>query len=328
MNGFPKRRMRRLRRSPALRTMWSETRLSPADFVCPLFVVATETMAGDVPSMPGVARFVPDALDGEIERLVSLGVGGVMLFGVPDRKDASGFGAFDQEGVVPRAIARIKSQTDRLVVAADVCLCGYTDHGHCGIVTERGIDNDATLEVLAKAAIAYANAGADMVAPSAMMDGQVGAIRSGLDDAGHVEVAILSYAVKYASSYYGPFRDAAECAPQFGDRKQYQMPPERSDEAIAEARLDIDEGADAIMVKPAGPYLDVIRRVREAFPEVPLSAYQVSGEYSMIKAAAANGWVNERSVALESLTSIKRAGASPIITYFAKDASLWLRDST
>lgn len=326
MSSFPKRRMRRLRRSPALRTMWSETRLLPADFVYPLFVVATEAMAGDVPSMPGVARFVPNALDGEIERLVSLGVGGVMLFGVPDRKDASGFGAFDQEGVVPRAIARIKSQTDRLVVAADVCLCGYTDHGHCGIVTDRGIDNDATLEALTKAAIAYANAGADMVAPSAMMDGQVGAIRAGLDDAGHAEVAILSYAVKYASSYYGPFRDAAECAPQFGDRKQYQMPPGNSDEAIAEAGLDIDEGADAIMVKPAGPYLDVIRRVREAFPEVPCSAYQVSGEYSMIKAAAANGWLDERNVALESLTSIKRAGASPIITYFAKDAAMWLRD--
>jgi len=327
VSAFPRRRMRRLRQTPALRSLWRETRLSPSELISPLFVVGSDELAGDVAAMPGVSRLTVDELDDTIERLVSLGVGGVMLFGVPGRKDASGFGAFDQEGVVPRAIAKIQALTDRIVVIADVCLCGYTGHGHCGILTDGGVDNDATLEVLAKAGIAYANAGADIVAPSAMMDGQVAAIRAALDDAGHSHTAILSYAAKYASSFYGPFRDAAHCAPQFGDRKQYQMAPSNAAEAVAEARLDVGEGADAITVKPAGPCLDVIRRVRDALPDTPCAAYQVSGEFSMIKAASDRGWLDERGVAIESLIAIKRAGASPIITYFARQAAQWLPNS-
>ncbi len=305
--------------------MRRETQIDPAQLVQPIFVVENATMAGPIASMPDVERHTVDTLDREMEQIVSAGVGSVMLFGLPATKDANGSTAWAEDGVVPRAIERIKSLTDRVVVMADVCMCEYTDHGHCGIVREGQVDNDATLGVLTKAAIVYARAGADLVAPSAMTDGMVGAIRSGLDESGFVDTGILSYAVKYASSFYGPFRDAADCAPKSGDRKGYQMDPANAREAIAEAKLDVDEGADMLMVKPALPYLDVVRRVHDAFPEMPLAAYQVSGEYSMIEAAAANGWLDRRAVALESLTAIRRAGADVVITYFAKHVAGWQR---
>jgi len=324
MSSFPRRRMRRLRATPAIRTLCAETRLDPARLVQPVFVVEDGAMAGPVPSMPGVERHTLDTLEGEIEQIVAAGVGGVMLFGLPARKDAAGSTAWQPDGVVPRAVERIKSLTDRVVVIADVCLCEYTDHGHCGVLCDGRVDNDATLDVLAQTAIAYARAGADWVAPSAMADGMVGAIRSGLDEHHLADVGILSYAVKYASSFYGPFRDAADCAPKSGDRAGYQMDPANVREAIAEARLDVEEGADLLMVKPALPYLDVIRRVRDVFPEIPLVAYQVSGEYSMIEAAAANGWLDRRRVALESLTAICRAGADVTISYHAKRVADWL----
>jgi len=275
--------------------------------------------------MPGISRLRLGDLDREIESILSLGLRSVLLFGLPAKKDATGSTGCGDDNIVSQAAARIKKLTDRLVVMTDVCLCEYTDHGHCGIVREGSIDNDETLEALAKMSIAHARAGADFVAPSGMMDGMVSAIRRGLDDAALSDVGIMSYAVKYASSFYGPFREAADSKPAFGDRRSYQMDPGNVREALAEAQLDIDEGADLIMVKPALPYLDVVHRVREAFPQMPLAAYQVSGEYSMIKAAAANGWLSERDAVLESLTSIKRAGADLIITYFAKDAAGWLR---
>ncbi len=324
MSEFPVRRMRRMRASAAIRALRRETRLSPQDFVYPLFVAEEGAPAGPVPSMPGVARLRLAELDREIEELLSVGVTSVLLFGVPAKKDAGGSEAFVPTGVVARAIERIKKATDRLAVITDVCLCSYTDHGHCGTVSDGRIRNDETLQSLTRMAVAHARAGADLVAPSAMMDGQVAAIRRGLDDVGLTEVGILSYSVKYASSFYGPFREAADSKPAFGDRRSYQMDPANAREALAEARLDADEGADAIMVKPALPYLDVIRHVRDALPEVPLFAYQVSGEYSCIKAAAAQGWINERDAALETLTSVKRAGADAVITYFAKDAARWL----
>jgi porphobilinogen synthase len=325
MSGYPTRRMRRLRRTPAIRAMRRETRLTPDAFIYPLFVVERGDLAGPVSSMPGISRLTLADLDREIENILSLGLRSVLLFGLPARKDAIGSTGCGDDNVVSQAATRIKELTDRLVVMTDVCLCEYTDHGHCGIVREGSIDNDETLESLAKMAVAHARAGADFVAPSGMMDGMVSAIRRGLDDAGLLDVGIMSYAVKYASSFYGPFREAADSKPAFGDRRGYQMDPGNVREALAEAQLDIDEGADIIMVKPALPYLDVVHRVREAFPQMPLAAYQVSGEYSMIKAAAQNGWLNERDAALESLTSIKRAGADLIITYFAKDAAGWLR---
>ena len=323
MSDFPTRRMRRLRRTPALREFRRETRLSPADFIHPIFVVDDRSAAGGVSSMPGVMRFSIDQLDREIESVVSLGLRSVLLFGVPSAKSATAHAAAAKDSIVCRAIAKIKTLTDRLAVMTDVCLCSYTDHGHCGLVGGETIDNDVTLDVLGRVAVAHAQAGADLVAPSGMMDGMVASIRRALDESKCHDVGILSYAVKYASSFYGPFRDAADSKPAFGDRRSYQMDPANAAEALAEAKLDIDEGADAIMVKPALPYLDVIRRVKDAFPAVPLAAYQVSGEYSCIKAAAANGWIDERSVALESLTAIKRAGADMIITYFAKDAAKW-----
>ena len=341
MSEFPKRRMRRMRASPGLRAARREARISVDDFICPVFVVEDEAAAGPVASMPGVMRHRLSELDREIETLVSLGIGSVLLFGVPAKKDATGEGAARDDSAAAQAIHRIRNANDRLTVMTDVCLCSYTDHGHCGVIRDsaasspltqgghRGvtIDNDATLDILARTAVAHASAGANVVAPSGMMDGAVAAIRSGLDAAGFTDVAILSYAVKYASSFYGPFRDAADSAPAFGDRRSYQMDPANAREALAEAEFDLREGADAIMVKPAMPYLDVIRRVRDAFPSVPLAAYQVSGEYSMIKGAAERGWLDERAVALESLTAIKRAGADMIITYFAKDAARWLRDA-
>jgi len=326
MNELSPRRMRRMRTTAALRALRRETRLSPQDLVCPIFV-AEDAVAGPVGSMPGVSRLRVSELEREIESILAAGVVSVLLFGVPTTKDASGTSAYNGDGIVCRGVERIKKLTDRLAVITDVCLCSYMDHGHCGVVREGVIRNDETIELLRKTAVAHAQAGADLVAPSAMMDRQVREIRGGLDAAGLTDVGILSYAVKYASSFYGPFREAAVSKPAFGDRRSYQMDPANAREATAEARLDVAEGADAIMVKPALPYLDVVRSVREAVPEVPLFAYQVSGEYSMIKAAAANGWLDERNAALEALTSIKRAGADAIITYFAKDVSRWLNGS-
>lgn len=315
-----------MRKSPALRALRRETRLSPRDLVCPIFV-ADDAAAGPVGSMPGVQRLRLAELDREIETILAASVSAVLVFGVPGRKDASGSAAHDGDGIVCRAVERIKNQTDRLAVITDVCLCSYMEHGHCGVVRDGVIRNDETIELLRKVAVAHGQAGADMVAPSAMMDRQVREIRCGLDAVGLIDVGILSYAVKYASSFYGPFREAADSKPAFGDRRSYQMDPANAREALAEARLDVQEGADAIMVKPALPYLDVVRGVRDAVPDVPLFAYQVSGEYSMIKAAAAKDWLDERSVALEALTSIRRAGADAIITYYAKDVAGWLRET-
>ena len=321
MSAFPQRRLRRLRSSPALRGLRRETTLSAADFVYPLFVVERREDAGPVPSMPGVVRHFSDDLEPEIEQIIEARVPSVLLFGIPAHKDAHGTSAYLDDGVVPEAIRRIKAIDENLVVVTDVCLCGYTDHGHCGVVREHRIMNDETLDLVGRTATAHARAGADLVAPSGMMDGVVGATRQSLDLNGFHDVGILSYSVKYASAFYGPFRDAVECAPKSGDRRSHQMDPANSGEALAEVELDIQEGADMIMVKPAMPYLDVIRRLKTSFPQMPLAAYQVSGEYSMIKAGVCQGWLEERQAVLESLTGIKRAGADVIITYFAKDAA-------
>jgi porphobilinogen synthase len=302
-----------------------ETRLAIEQLVCPMFVVENPGDAGEVASMPGVRRHTLEALGPEIEKLAALGIPAVLLFGIPAHKDAHGTQAWAEDGIICRAIACIKKSCPDLAVIADTCLCEYTDHGHCGIVRDGEVVNDETLDVLARVATAYAAAGADLVAPSGMMDGMVGAIRRALDTVGFSHVGILSYAVKYASAFYGPFRDAAACAPQFGDRRSHQMDPANVREALAEAELDLAEGADLLMVKPALPYLDVLRRLRARFPAARLAAYQVSGEYSMIKAAAARGWLDERQVALETLTAIQRAGADVIITYFAPDVARWLR---
>ncbi len=324
MSGFPQKRFRRWRGTPALRALRRETHVCPSDFIHPVFVVDDRAAAGPVQSMPGVSRMTVDQLDREIESVLSLGLNSVLVFGVPTSKSSTANAAIAADSVVCRAVQRIRHLTDRLAIVTDVCLCSYMDHGHCGVTTDGRIDNDATLDLLGRMAVAHAKSGADLVAPSGMMDGMVAAIRRSLDEESCQDVGILSYAVKYASSYYGPFRDAADSKPAFGDRRSYQMDPANAMEALAEAKADVGEGADAIMVKPAGPYLDVICRVKRAFPEIPLAAYQVSGEYSCIKAAAANGWLDERQVALESLTAIKRAGADMIITYFAKEAATWL----
>ncbi len=318
-------RPRRLRRSAGLRRMVRETTLSVDSFIAPLFVTADSTIQ-PIGGLPGHARLPVDALAAEIDALGALGVPAVLLFGIPEAKDARGTAAWDAAGPVPRAIAAIKRRAPEMVVIADVCLCEYTDHGHCGVVHgESGVvDNDATLPLLARAALAYATAGADIVAPSAMMDGQVAAIRAALDEAGRQDVAVLAYAAKFASAFYGPFREAAGSAPRFGDRRSYQMDPANGREALREVALDVAEGADLLMVKPAGPYLDVVRQVRDHY-DLPLAAYQVSGEYAMLKAAAAQGWIDERRAALESLTAIRRAGADLIITYYAKEAAAWLR---
>lgn len=300
-----------------------ETSLSVDDLVYPLFVVEGEGVRNPVASMPGVFQLSVDLLAEEVLEVQALGIPAVLLFGVPDEKDkdAEGRAGYDSDGIVPRAIRSIKEATPDLLVWADVCLCEYTDHGHCGVVTEAGeVDGDASLPLLAHAALMYAEAGADAVAPSDMMDGRVGAIRAALDDGGFGDVPIVSYAAKYASAFYGPFRDVANSAPAFGDRRGYQMDPANGDEALREVELDIEEGADIVMVKPAGPYLDVVFRVKEAFG-MPTAAYQVSGEYALIKAAAGNGWVDEERVVWESLVSIKRAGADLIVTYFAKDVA-------
>jgi porphobilinogen synthase len=308
-----------------MRRMVRETVLAADDFIYPLFVTEGEGVVRPIGSMPGQAQLSVDMLAPEIEEVISLGIPAVLLFGIPAEKDAMGSGAWHPGSPVQRAIAAIKRQSPDTLVIADVCLCEYTDHGHCGVLSPSGdVLNDDTLELLARSAVSFAEAGADIVAPSAMMDGQVAAIRRGLDAAGHGNVAILAYAAKYASGFYGPFREAAQSAPQFGDRRAYQMDPANSDEALREALLDVQEGADVVMVKPALAYLDVIRCVKDA-TRLPIAAYNVSGEYAMVKAAAAAGHVDERAVVLETLTSIRRAGADIVITYHAKDAARWLR---
>lgn len=321
---FPTVRLRRLRSTPNLRAMVRETTLSPANFIYPLFVVHGRDVNTEIPSMPGVFHQSIDRLPREIEELTALGIPAVILFGVPARKDPVGLENFADEGIVQQAIRAIKAANPEMLVITDVCLCEYTDHGHCGIVRDGAILNDETLDVLGKVAVSHANAGADVIAPSGMMDGMVRAIRAALDGAGHEHVSILSYAVKYASAFYGPFRDAAQSTPAFGDRRTHQMDPANAREALREAQLDVDEGADMLMVKPALAYLDVIQRVRDRF-DLPVAAYNVSGEYSMIKAAAARGWLDEQRAALEMLTAMRRAGADLILTYYAKDAARWLR---
>jgi porphobilinogen synthase len=315
--------MRRMRRTSALRDLTRETSLSPSQLVQPAFVVAGEGVRQEVESMPGVERFSISELVAEATELGALGIGALLLFGIPSTKDETGSGAYDDEGVVQMAVRALKEAHPDLTVITDVCLCEYTSHGHCGIVRDGEVDNDITLELLAKTAISHADAGADVVAPSDMMDGRVGTIRHQLDEEGHPRVPILAYSAKYASAFYGPFRDAASSTPEFGDRRGYQMDPGNAEEAVREARLDLEEGADMVMVKPATPYLDVVRRVKEA-TGAPLAAYHVSGEYSMLKAAAANGWIDERAAVLETLTSIRRAGADAIVTYYAKEAAAWL----
>jgi porphobilinogen synthase len=320
---FPATRMRRLRRTRALRDLVRETELSPRHLVQPMFVVAGEGLREEIPSMPGAQRFSISELVGEAGEIAAAGVQAVLLFGIPADKDEQGSGAYDDEGVVQMAVRALKDAHPDLIVIADVCLCEYTSHGHCGFVRDGDVDNDITLELLAKTAISQAEAGADAVAPSGMIDGQVAAIRQQLDEEGHPNTPILAYSAKYASAFYGPFREAAESTPEFGDRRGYQMDPANAAEAVREAKLDLDEGADMIMVKPAVPYLDVIRRVKQE-TSAPLAAYQVSGEYSMLKAAAANGWIDERPAVLETLTAIRRAGADVIVTYYAKEVSAWL----
>ena len=320
------KRPRRLRRTAALRELVRETTLEPSDVVQPLFVVTGEGTRNPISSMPGIEQLSVDLLGGEARELAALGVQAVLLFGIPSAKDPYGSESFAEDGVVQRAIRVLKDASPELVVVSDVCMCEYTEHGHCGLLDSDGyVLNDETLEVLGRIAVSHAEAGADVVAPSGMIDGMVGAIRAALDGEGFESVAILSYAVKYASAFYGPFREAAEGAPAFGDRHSHQMDPANAREALREVALDVDEGADALMVKPALGYLDVVRSVREHFPELPLAAYNVSGEYAMVKAAAANGWLDERAAVLEVLTGIRRAGADLVVTYHAKDAAAWLQ---
>ncbi|MGE0066724.1 MAG: porphobilinogen synthase [Solirubrobacterales bacterium] len=322
---FPSTRMRRMRRTDALRGLVRETELSPAHLIQPIFVVAGEGIREEVPSMPGIERFSISNLVEEAGEVAAAGIGTVLLFGVPAAKDDVGSGAYDDEGIVQMAVRALKEAHPDLTVITDVCLCEYTSHGHCGIVGPDGeVQNDLSVELLAKTAISHAEAGADAVAPSDMMDGRIGSIRYQMDEEGHPGVPIVAYSAKYASAFYGPFRDAAGSTPEFGDRRGYQMDPANAAEAVREAELDLDEGADMLMVKPAVPYLDVVRRVKDA-TGAPLAAYHVSGEYSTLKAAAANGWIDERAAVVETLTSIRRAGADAIVTYYAKEAAAWLR---
>ena len=320
---FPATRMRRLRRTAALRDLVRETSLSPSKLIQPAFVVPGEGVREEIESMPGIERFSISELVAEATEIATLGVGALLLFGIPSAKDETGSGAYDDEGVVQMAVRALKEAHPDLTVITDVCLCEYTSHGHCGFVRDGEVDNDVTLELLAKTAISHADAGADAVAPSDMMDGRVGMIRHQLDEEGHPGTAILAYSAKYASAFYGPFREAADSTPEFGDRRGYQMDPANAAEAVREAELDLEEGADMLMVKPATPYLDVVRRVKEA-TSAPLAAYHVSGEYSMLKAAAQNGWLDERAAVLETLTGIRRAGADVIVTYYAKEVAGWL----
>ena len=322
---FPEYRPRRLRRTETFRAMIRETRLAPEQMIYPLFVLPGKGVREPVPSMPGVFRLSVDQLAAEARDCLSLGVRSVLLFGLPEKKDGLGSGAYAKNGIVQQAIRELKNRTPEMTVVTDVCLCEYTDHGHCGCLAGEEVDNDATLELLAKTALSHAQAGADMVAPSDMMDGRVSEIRTALDEENFHNVPIMSYAVKYASAFYGPFRDAAECAPQFGDRRGYQMDPANSREALREATLDVDEGADILMVKPAIAYLDIIARLHDEF-DLPVAAYQVSGEYAMIKAAAERGWIDGERVMAESLIAIRRAGADIILTYFAKEMARVLNE--
>ena len=321
---FPEYRPRRLRKNESFRKLIRETALSVNDFIYPLFVVPGKDVKNPVASMPGVFQQSADLLVKEVQRLESLGIPAILLFGISEKKDETASGAFAKDGIVQRTVRRIKEKCPDILVVTDVCLCEYTSHGHCGMIEKGDVDNDSTLEVLAETALSHARAGADMVAPSAMMDGQVGAIREALDESGFESLPVMAYSAKYASSFYGPFREAAESAPQFGNRKSYQMDPANSDEAIREMTLDVSEGADIIMVKPALPYLDIIRRAKEEF-DLPVAAYNVSGEFAMIKAAAKMGWIDGELAMMEALTAIKRAGADIIITYFAGEAAELLR---
>ena len=316
---FPVNRPRRLRSSAVMRRAVRETGLAPEDFICPLFACPGEGVKKEVRAMPGNYQMSVDRIVEECREVKSLGIPGVILFGLPESKDVEASGAYDDDGIIQRSTRAIKAEVPDLLVIADCCLCEYTSHGHCGRIVDNDVDNDSTLELLAKTALSQAQAGADIIAPSDMMDGRVGAIREALDDNGFSNLPILSYAAKYASGFYGPFREAADSAPQFGDRNTYQMDPANQREAMREIELDIEEGADMIMVKPAMPYLDVIYRAKQEF-DLPVAAYQVSGEFSMIVAAGQNGWIDRQRVMMESLTSIKRAGADLILTYFAKDA--------
>jgi porphobilinogen synthase len=327
--GFPTARLRRLRQNPHVRDLVRETTLAVDDLIYPLFVRPGRGIKKEIASMPGNFQFSVDRLVEEIGTCLEEGLRSFILFGIPAHKDATGSSALDEEGIVQQALRALRATfKDQVLLITDECFCEYTDHGHCGVLKERGgrldLDNDATLPLLARLCISHVQAGADLVAPSGMLDGMVQAIRTGLDDAGHPHVPIMSYAAKYASAFYGPFRDAAESPPQFGDRRSYQMDPANGDEALREVALDFAEGADIIMVKPALAYLDIIRRVKERF-EVPVAAYNVSGEFAMVKAAALKGWIDERRIALEILTGIKRAGADMILTYFARDAVQWLK---
>jgi porphobilinogen synthase len=317
---FPDYRPRRLRKNENFRRMIRETKLSIDDLVYPLFAVPGKDRKKPISAMPGNFQMSVDHLLKEVQITKELGIPAILLFGIPDRKDEVASGAFTKDGIIQQAVRRIKDKVPDILVITDVCLCEYTSHGHCGMIEKNDVDNDTTLEVLMETAVSHARAGADMVAPSAMMDGQIGAIREGLDEAGYENTPIMAYSAKYASCFYGPFREAAESAPQFGDRKSYQMDPANGDEAIREITLDVEEGADIIMVKPALPYLDIIRRAREEF-DLPIAAYNVSGEFAMIKAAAQLGWIDGERAMMEALTSIKRAGADIILTYFAQDAA-------
>jgi porphobilinogen synthase len=323
---FPVTRPRRLRRSEAIRSLARETHLSTHGFIYPMFVCPGQNVRNPIGSMPGVAQQSVDKFLEECREVEQLGIPGIILFGIPDKKDARGSEAYAAGGAVQRAIEAVRRAKLNLLVMTDVCLCEYTDHGHCGIVENGEVKNDPTLELLAATAVSHARSGADMIAPSDMMDGRVGAIRKALDAAGFEDIAIISYAAKYCSGFYGPFREAAESAPQFGDRRGYQMDPANAREALREVALDLAEGADMVMVKPALAYLDIIHRVRETF-DVPVGAYNVSGEFAMVKAAAANGWIDEKRIVLEILTGIHRAGASIVLTYHAKDVARWLKNS-
>ncbi len=320
------RRFRRLRQTEEMRSFVRETSITVRDLICPLFVREGKNIREEIPSMPGVFRYSLDFLDGILTQIIKAGIPAVLLFGIPERKDERGSGAYDPEGITQRAIRLMKERYPSLIVIADICLCEYTSHGHCGLVSGGQILNDETLPLLAKAAVTNADAGADIVAPSDMMDGRVAVIRQALDESGHGNVPVLSYSAKYASGYYGPFRDAAGSAPQFGDRRSYQMDPANAREAFREMQDDLEEGADMLIVKPALAYLDILRTAREKFP-VPLIAYNVSGEYSMVKAASQMGWIDERKIVMENLTAMKRAGADRIITYHALDAAGWLSES-
>ncbi len=323
MANYPTKRLRRLRYNPLVRDLVRETELSKNDLIYPLFVVPGTKVKNQVKSMPGVFQFSIDTLVEECKEVAALGIPGIILFGIPEHKDEQGSEAYDPNGIIQRAIRAIKAEINNLLVITDVCLCEYTSHGHCGLLNGEEILNDETVSLLAKEAISHAEAGADIIAPSDMMDGRIAAIRKALDYKGFTKIPIISYAAKFASGYYGPFREAADSTPAFGDRRSHQMDSANANEALREVETDIEEGADIVMVKPAGPYLDIIRQVKDKFG-MPTCAYQVSGEYAMIKAAGINGWIDEERVMIESLIAIKRAGADMFLTYFAKDAARYL----